>query len=344
MGVNLRQLISRKQIELSDLSGKTLAVDSFNIIFQFLTTIRSPDGQLFTDSKGNVTSHLLGLFSRTTHLMKLGIKLAFVFDGEPPELKRHEIQRRAEVKKEAHELYKEAAKKEDLELMKKYAARTAKLTDNMIDDAKKLLTLLGQPVIQAPSEGEAQAAQLVKEKLAWGVASQDYDSLLYGTERLVQNLSIAGRRKKAGTLGTVVVEPELIMLKENLTELGLTQDQFIVLAMLVGTDYNQGGIKGIGPKKALEFVKKYKTDFEKLFNDVKWNDFFKCLWKEVFDTFKKMPVEKVGKLKWEEVKEKELVQFLVGERDFSRERVEKTIKQLKEETNKREQKGLAAFS
>ncbi|MEK6857690.1 MAG: flap endonuclease-1 [Nanoarchaeota archaeon] len=343
MGVNLRDIIIRKPITLEELKGKIIVIDSFNILFQFLTTIRSREGNLLTDSKGNVTSHLIGLFSRTANFMQHGIKPVFVFDGVHPELKHKEIERRIEIKQEAQKKYEQAKAQEDVELMKKYAARTTRLTPQMIDEAKKLVTLLGLPVIQAPSEGEAQASFIVKQGDGWAVSSQDYDSILYATPRLIQNLSIAGKRKKTKTLATVIVSPELIDLKENLQNIGVTQDQLIAIAMLVGTDYNIGGVKGIGPKNAIKLVKKHGLNFEQLFEEVKWSEHCETSWRDVFKMFKEMPVEKEYKIKFNSVDVEGLKKFLIEERDFGAERVEKTLEPLLKQEKNKNQKGLFDF-
>ena len=158
MGIAFRDIITAREIAIEDLKGKVLAVDSYNVLYQFLTTIRARDGTVLMDSKGNVTSHLVGLFNRTTKLMSEGLKLAFVFDGKPPKLKEKEKERRANLKLEAAKEYEKAKAEEDIEGMKKYAARTSKLDKNMVEEAKKLIEALGLPIIQAPSEGEAQAA------------------------------------------------------------------------------------------------------------------------------------------------------------------------------------------
>ncbi len=331
MGVNLRDLIERKEISINDLSDKKLAVDSYNILHQFLSTIRQRDGTPLMDSKGRITSHLIGLFSRTTHLMQKNVKLIFVFDGEMPKLKRSEIAKREMIKKEAAIKYKEAVKKKDVVEMQKYAARTSRLTPEMVDQAKRMLELLGLPVIQAPSEAEAQASYLVKRGDAWAVASQDYDSLLYGAKKLIQNLSILGRRKKAGVLATQIVKPSIIDLSANLKKLGISNDQLIRLAMLVGTDYNPGGVKGIGPRNALRLVKEHKS-IKELFEKVKWEEYSAVSWKEVYDLFKKMPVTEKYEIKFNAIKQKELIDFLVGEHDFGKERVEKTVSLLQKKS------------
>ncbi len=343
MGVNLRDLFNRTEITLDDLKDKIIVIDSFNILYQFLTTIRSPEGNLFTDSHGNVTSHLIGLLSRTSNFVQKGIKPVFVFDGEVPKLKNKELQKRKEVKIEAQKKYEAAKEKEDVEEMHKYAARTSRLTKEMVEDAKTLLRSLGLPVIQAAGEGEAQASYMVKQGDGWAVGSQDYDSLLYATPKLVQNLSVVGRKKKKGVLGTVTIQPELIDLKPNLEKLGVNNDQLIALAMLVGTDYNQGGIKGIGPKNALKLVKKHGNEFIKLFSEVKWNDYFDYPWEDVYNTFKKMQVTKDYKIEFGKVNKEEVFKFLVDKRDFGRERIEKTIEPLLNLQKQKTQKGLGDF-
>ncbi len=342
MGVNLKDIFERKELSLDEFSGRILAVDAYNMLYQFLTTIRTPEGQLLTDSKGNVTSHLIGLFSRTCALLEKNIKPIFVFDGKPPELKVHELHRRAEIKKEAAREYEKAAEVGDVEAMKKFASRTARLERPMVDDAKKLLQLLGLPVVQAPSEGEAQCSHMVKAGNAWAVASQDYDSLLHGTPRLVQNLSITGRRKMRGVIGTVAVMPAIIDLRENLQRLVLTQEQLILLALLVGTDYNYGGIHGIGPKKALKIVKEHKS-ITAVEYAVKWKEHFEQPLAELFDLIKNIPVIDDYTVVFKPVDAEKLTDFLVDEHDFGAERVKKTLDALGSKVKQKGQSGLGAF-
>jgi len=336
MGVNFKELIKRREITFEELSGKTIAVDSHNMLYQFLSTIRSREGALLTDSQGRVTSHLIGLFSRTTALLQKNIKPIFVFDGKAPELKRVEIQRRKEAKEQAAKQYERAREAKDVEMMKKYAARTSVLTRDMAAQAQRLLTLLGLPVVQAPSEGEAQAALIAKQGDAWAVSSQDYDSLLCGAPRLIQNLSIAGRRKKLA-MGYVTVKPEIIDLSECLESLGIDLDQMIAVAILIGTDYNPKGVRGIGPKNAIKMVKKHGKNFNELFEDVKWEE--ETSWEEIFNLVKKIPVTKNYDIEFKPIDDKGVIDFLAGEHNFSKERVKKTLEGL----SNLKQKGLGEF-
>ena len=342
MGTKLKDLLVMKEISFEELKGKKLVVDSFNILYQFLSTIRQRDGSLLMDSKGNVTSHLTGLFNRTTRLMSEGLKLGFVFDGKPPELKRKERERRSGIKKEALKQYKEAKRKKDIEGMKKYAARTSKLTKEMVEESKELLQALGLPVIQAPSEGEPQVAYIVNQGDAYAGVSEDYDSLLYGIPKLIKNLTISGRRRMKATW--VSVKPQIISLSENLNNLGIDQDQLICLAILIGTDYNIGGVKGIGPKNALKLVKEYKTDFTALFKKVEWDKHFDIEWKEIYYLIKKMPVEKKYKLEWGDVDKEKIMKLLVDKHEFSEERVNKTLEKLDKNTGDKKQKRLGDWS
>lgn len=342
MGTKLKDLLLIKEVNFEELKGKILVVDSFNILYQFLSTIRQRDGTLLKDSKGRVTSHLMGLFNRTTKLMRLGIKLAFVFDGEPPELKGKERERRVKAKIEAEKRYKEAVEAKDIEEMKKYAARTSKLTGEMIEESKELIKALGLPVIQAPSEGEAQVACIVNKGDAFAGVSEDYDSLLYGIPRLVKNLTISGRRKVMATY--VNIKPKIINLADNLNHLGIDQDQLIVLAVLVGTDYNPGGIKGIGPKTALKLVKEYKTDYYKLFEQAEWSKHFDFPWTDIYYLIKKMPVKEDYKLEWKKIDEKKIVKMLVEEHDFSEERVGKVMDELLKKEATKKQTSLGAWA
>lgn len=344
MGLQFKELVIKKEISISYLKGKILAVDSMNLLYQFLTTIRGIDGSPLTDNQGHVTSHLIGLFSRTTHLMEKGLKLAFVFDGKAPEIKQKTWEKRTSIKHEASLKLKEAEESGNIQDMKKFASRTAILTKEMIEESKKLILALGCPIIQAPSEGEAQATHLVKTGHAYASVSQDYDNLIFGCPTLIRNLSIEGKRKKAGKFGYQKINPEIILLKEVLDHLQLSLDQLIIVAILVGTDYNPGGVKGIGPKNAIKLVKEFKDDFEALLQKVEWKKHYPDLgWKELFDTIKNIPVTNDYKLEWKSINEKAVIQLLVEEHNFSLERVQGKLDDLKKTQAPMAQKGLNSF-
>lgn len=343
MGTAITDILIVKELKLEYLKDKVLAVDAFNILYQFISTIRQSDGTPLMDSKGNVTSHLIGLFSRFTKLMLEDMKFVFVFDGKVPDMKQKERERRKGLKIEAMKQYEEAKKQEDVAGMKKFASRTSRLTAEMVEEAKKLITILGMPVVQAPSEGEAQASYMVAKGDCFAVVSQDADSLLFGANMVIKNLAISGRKKVANKLAYSSVNPEIISLSDNLNQLGIDLDQLIVLSILVGTDYNVGGVKGIGPKKALALVKEFGKDFEKVFEEAKWKEYFDFDWRKVFNLIKNIPVSDDYKLEWNEVDEEGLIKLLVEEHDFSRERVEKTIEKLMKGKPDKQQKSIFDF-
>jgi len=343
MGTKLKEIIEAKDISFKDLSGKKVVVDSFNILYQFLSSIRQKDGTLLMDSKGRVTSHLSGLFFRTAKMLEYDIKPIFVFDGKSPELKKMEKERRAELKEEAKRQYEIAKEREDIEAMKKFASRTSFLSDEMIDESKELLDAMGLPVVQAPSEGEAQAAFIVNNGDAFAEVSQDYDCLLYGVKRVVRNLTVSEKKKKPGVLGYIKVVPQIIELDENLKKLGIDQEQLIIIGILTGTDYNIGGVRGIGPKNALKLVKEYKNKYDELFEKVKWNDFFKISWKDVFNIIQKMPVTKDYNIEFKPIDVEKIKKILVERHDFSEERIDSALSKLKQRVKEKEQKGLGVW-
>jgi flap endonuclease-1 len=259
LGVNLRDLVPKTTVTLESFSGKSIAIDAYNALYQFLAIIRQPDGTPLKDSTGKVTSHLSGLFYRTANLVELGIKAVYVFDGVPPTLKEVEIKRRAKVKEEALVKYEKALAEGKIEEARSYAQATSRLKDYMADDSKKLLTLMGIPWLQAPSEGEAQAAHLAKKGATSFCASQDYDSLLFGAPILVRNVTISGRRKLPKKDVYIDVVPETVELNHVLKELGITHEQLVDIGILVGTDFNPKGVKGMGPKTALKLIKEHGT-------------------------------------------------------------------------------------
>ncbi len=288
------------------------------------------------DGAGHVTSHLSGLLYRTMNFIKLGIKPVYVFDGKPPVLKKREIARRINVKKKAEKKYQKALSEGRLEDARMYSQATARLTNFMVEDSKRLLILMGIPWIQAPSEGEAQIAYMASSGKVWAAASQDYDALLFGASRLVRNIAISGRRKLPRKKVYVKVEPEIIVLEQMLKKLDISLEQLVVLAILVGTDFNPNGIKGIGPKRALSLVRKHRT-FEAV---VKQFDasLFPVDPQEIMDIFLKPKVTTDYHLSWQKPDLEGVVTFLCDERDFSEKRVRSTIEKMAVAFEKQEKK------
>ncbi len=326
MGVNLRDIADPKRIDLGDLSGRKLAIDAFNTLYQFLSIIRGETGELLKDNQGRVTSHLSGLFYRNMNLLEIGLKLVYVFDGEPPKLKHAEIQRRKEVKKEAAVLYAQAMEKSDFQLAKRYASATAHLDAQMVEESKMLLDLMGIPWIQAPSEGEATAAHLTQEGVVDYAASQDYDSLLFGARRLLRNVTISGKRKLPNRNFRIDVIPEIVILDDVLKENGITREQLIEVAMILGTDFNYADFKGIGPVTALKLVKKYGKieDIRELNGKILFDP------EEIREIFLHPQVADPSPTELEEKdpQQQKLRDFLCGEHSFSEERIKSSLSKL----------------
>lgn len=342
MGLNIKEIIPRKEIELSDLKGKILCVDAYNTLYQFLSTIRQPDGTPLMDEKRRITSHLSGIFYRNISLLAEGIKLVYVFDGEAPELKGGTYKIREAGRELAKERYEQAKKVEDIVAMRRYSSQFIRLDDEMIKESKELLEAMGIAVVQAPSEGEAEAAYLCKvNREIYASASQDYDTLLFGAPRLIRNLTLARRRKTFS--GFVEIKPELIELDKVLNSLEINLDQLICIGILIGTDYNPKGLPGIGQKRALEMVKRYKQpvlifkNIEEQMMSLAEKDRFD--WKEIFKLFHKHKV-KDADINFREIDEKKIKEILVKEHVFSEQRVDKQLERLREIHEKRKQKGL----
>ena len=345
MGLNIRDIIPRREIDISDLKGKILCVDAFNTIYQFLSTVRQLDGTPLMDNKKRITSHLSGIFYRNVSLLSEGIKLVYAFDGKPPHLKYKTHEKRGELKDIAKDRYEQAKQDEDYEGMRTYSSQLVRINDEMIEESKELLEAMGIAVVQAPGEGEAEAAYLarIKEEI-YASVSQDYDSLLFATPLLIQNLTLARKRKTLS--GWTEVKPEIIELDKVLNLLEIDHDQLICLGILVGTDYNPRGIPGIGQKKALDLVRKYrqpvlifdsvKEKMENLPEEDKFN------WMDIFELFKKPDVKNFD-IKFPKVDEKKIKEILVDRHDFSEERIEKQIERLREIKEKSKQKNLGKW-
>ena len=340
MGLQIGEIITKKEIQFSDLKGKIIVVDAFNAIYQFLTTIRQPDGTPLKDSRGNITSHLSGLFYRNMKLILEGVKLVYVFDGEAPALKGATREIRLEAKQKAKENYEKAVAEEDIESMGKYSRSDVHLDEQKIKESKELLKAMGVVIIQAPSEGEAQASYLVKHGKGYAVASQDYDCLMFKAPLLIQNLSMSRKRKTV--TGYKEIFPQMIELAEVLTELDINQEQLICLGILTGTDYNPGGVKGIGPKKALKIVQEYKTKekiFDAIGNDEKFVKYeLNFDWKPIYEEIDKPNVKDIA-IDFPVIDKAKIKKILMNY-EFSEERIDSQLEKLNELKEKAKQKTL----
>jgi len=333
MGIPFKDIVVKREIDFPELKDKKLAFDGNNVLYQFLSAIRGPDGRPLTNSEGKITSHLMGLFSRTIKLMEYGIKPVFIFDGTPPELKYETTEKRRAIKEKAAEKLKAAEKAGDSEAIRKYAQQTTRLTGDMISEAKELLRALGVPVVQALADGEAQAAILARRGSVWAVASQDYDALLYGSPKLVRNLTISQRKRVAGTRSTVQVKPEVIDLNETLQHHEISREDLINAAILIGTDFNSG-VRGVGPKTSLKIIKEGRIED---YHDLVPRHL------DVLDIFLKPVSAKDYSLKEKEVNEEKVIDILVNQNKFSLTRVEKNLKSLKKALKSNKQAGLGEF-
>ena len=303
-----------------------MAVDSNNMLYQFLSLIRTPDGVSLKDAQGRTTSHLAGLLFRSTKLMlDYNLKFVFVFDGQPHPLKARVLADRRAIREKARAEWSEALRKHDFQTAWSKAVMMSKLDQPMIEDAKRLLSLIGVPYVQAPGEGEAQAAYMASHEDVWAASSRDYDSILFGSPRVVRYLTISGREFLPSKGISRPLKPELIELSSFLGHHGITRDQLVDLAILIGTDFNEG-VKGIGPKTALKLIKRHGS-LEDLPDEVRAklpsdletarNIFLRPNVASQYSTLQR-PVDEEG-----------LLRFLCDERGFAQERVKVALERLR---------------
>ncbi len=338
MGVGISDIIVSEEIGLDDLEDRVIAVDAYNIIYQFLSSIRQRDGTPLKDSEGRVTSHLSGLLYRNANLIENGIKLVYVFDGKPDVMKEGTLEKRKERKKKAKKEYEKALEKGDLEKARTKAQQTSRMDSEIEESSKELLDLLGIPWVQAPAEGESQATYMVKNGDAWGVGSQDYDSLLLGAPRLIKNLTITGKRKLPGRNEYKEITPELIILEDALEELEITREQLIDIGILCGTDYNEG-VRGIGPKRGLKYVKKY-GDLEGVLEEKEKevNNY-----EDIKELFLNPKITEDYSIEFKKIDVSGIKDFLCDKHEFSESRVQSALDKIKEGRDKSKQMSLSSF-
>ncbi|MGB9635702.1 MAG: flap endonuclease-1 [Thermoplasmata archaeon] len=338
MGVDISGIVEAVESSVESFSGKVLAIDGYNTLYQFLAIIRQNDGTLLTDSKGRVTSHLSGLFYRSANFLEIGIKPVFVFDGEPYAQKMGTISGRIAVKEKAMEEWKKALEEGDLETAKSKAQQTSHLTKEMVVQAKNLLSCMGIPCIDAPRDGEAQASFLVQNGDAEYAASQDFDALLFGSPSLVRNLAISGKRKLPRRKEYVEIKPETIYLQKLLSTHGITREQLVDIGILVGTDFNVG-VRGIGAKKALKLIKEYGS-IEKVIEKKKIEV---PGYEEARKIFLEPEVNRNYTIRWQTPDMEKILRLLVDDFEFSEERVKKAMAFVETMKNREKQASLDQF-
>ncbi len=324
MGVDLGSLFKKEKISFKDLHDRIIVIDAHNVLHQFLSIIRSRDGSPLKDSEGRITSHLSGLFYRTANLIDARIKPVYIFDGKPHPLKEKTLEERKRRKIKAEKEYKEALEKGDLKKARSKASQTSRVTDEIIDQSIELLNALGVPSLIAPSEGEAQASYMVKKNDAYAVGSQDFDCLLVGSPVVVRNLTSSSRRKLPGKKSYVKVNPELIRLKPNLKRLGITNKQLVDMAILMGTDFNEG-IKGVGPKTSLKLIKD-NGNAENAIAKKGYDDAptFEQI-KDIRKMFLEPKVSDDYNLEWNITDDEKVLKILSDKHHFSEERIKKIL-------------------
>ena len=338
MGVDISDILIKHDTEINVHKGMVMAVDAYNILYQFLSSIRQPDGTPLMDSSGNVTSHLSGLFYRSVSLMDAGLRLVYVLDGKPSDLKGNTIEERKMVRERNLMELKKAEEAGDRERVRSLSGRINMITRPMIEESKQLLEAMGIPVVQARSEGEAQASYMCAMGAVDGVISQDYDCLLFGARRVYRNMTFSGRRKVPGRNMYVTVRPEYMDLEENLNSLKISRKQLIWIGILVGTDFNRG-VNRVGARTAYKLLKNGRDITEILRDKGETIDRLE----EIEDLFMNPPHEE-----WENVNPDlpsadSIREILCGRHEFSRERVDPYIETLKKASLRSSQSNLDRF-
>lgn len=329
-----------KEKPISSYLGSVVAIDASMSLYQFLIAVRSGNnGEVLTNDAGEVTSHLIGMFYRTIRMVDHGIKPIYIFDGKAPVLKRGELDKRALRREEAEQELKNAQDGEDNDEVVRQTKRLVKVTSDHRDEAIRLLKLMGIPIVEAPSEAEAQCAELVKKDVAYGVATEDMDALTFGTKRLIRHLTMSEARKLP------IVE---IDLQKCIEELNLSMQEFVDLCILCGCDYT-ASIRGIGPHTALKLIQTHKTIKAVLENIDKKKytipeDFLHEEAAKLFVTPEVIDGNELrDKIVWADPDEEGLIQYLVTEKGFALERVKTAVKKLREARPKASQKRMENF-
>lgn len=241
-----------KEVPLSSLQGRKIAIDASMAIYQFLIAVRSGGpgaaSMQLTNAEGETTSHIQGMFNRTIRFLSEGIRPVYVFDGKPPNIKSGELAKRREKREKAEAELKKAREEGNVEEEDKQQKRLVRAGTKENEDCKKLLRLMGVPVINAPCEAEAQAAALARAGAVWAAGTEDMDCLTFRTPIQIRKMTFATAKQS---------DIQQLDYAKALSGLDITHDQFVDLCILLGCDYCDS-IRGVGPKTALKLIREHK--------------------------------------------------------------------------------------
>lgn len=332
-----------KPQEFGNYFGRKIAIDASMCLYQFLIAIRQDGpGGMLTDANGEPTAHLNGIFYRTIRMLESGIKPVYVFDGKAPDMKGGELEKRRKMREANQAALEEARKNDNAEEIAKFEKRTTRAKREHSEEAKKLLRMMGVPVVESPGEAEAQCAELCKGGLVYATATEDMDALTFGTPRLVRHMLNSKAKMK-------VVPIREFDLSKCLSGLEMTMDEFIDMCILCGCDYTNT-IRGVGPKGAYKFLKEHKN-IEGVIENIKDIKRY-VIPAEVDFQYKKArglfvkplvtPAKEV-ELKWASPDTEAIIKFMVEEKGFNQQRIENGIARMKKSKNKGSQKRLDCF-
>ena len=241
---DLRSLAALADVAWDDLAGSVVAVDAHNWLYKYLTTtVKWTRDEVYTTADGTEVANLVGVVQGLPKFFEHDLTPVFVFDGAVTELKSDEIESRREAREKREERLEAARERGDELEVARLDAHTQRLTDVIQETTRDLLDLLDVPYVEAPAEGEAQAAHMAATGDVDYAGTEDYDALLFGAPLTLRQLTSKGN-------------PELMDLDATLAEHDISREQLVDAAILCGTDFNDG-IAGVGPKTALKDVREH---------------------------------------------------------------------------------------
>ncbi len=241
---DLRSLAAIEDISFEDVAGSVVAVDAHNWLYRYLTTtVRFTRDAAYTTADGTEVANLIGVVQGLPKFFEHDLTPVFVFDGSVTEMKAEEIAERREQREKRESKLEDAREAGDATEIARLDSQTQRLTDAILTTTREVLQLLDVPVIEAPAEGEAQAAHMARQDAVDYVGTEDYDALLLGAPLTLRQLTSSG-------------DPELMDFQATLEKHDVTWEQLVDAAILMGTDFN-AGVDGVGPKTAIKLVKEH---------------------------------------------------------------------------------------
>lgn len=253
------------RVPATNFNNRRIAIDGHNWLFTYLGSSVKYESQHLKDPMEGLSVDKV-FISLVREFLKFNIKLlnykitpVWIWDGtsmpakkETKDKRREERQKRIDKRNNLKNILSDMSVLERptelLDQYKKLQIDTFYFPGDRIDELKRVSKRIGLPTITAKSEGEHLASSLAVERYVACVWSSDTDTYVLGAPFVTRKIDYTGKDMYIEGVFTLAV----------LKQLGLTHQEFRDFCIMCGCDFGNR-MKGVGPKRSMELIQKYRS-------------------------------------------------------------------------------------